>query len=219
MKKMKLFALLAAAAAVALVMSACGALPETTDLSILPLENDSGIVLLRANPGTVPVPTPLPTATVPETQPAKKDLTLEDAKQLVFEKLGITEDQITGKKFEKKPGKFELEFQVGDTEYEFTVIAATGEITEVSREVKPQTPAAPTKPEPAPKAELTLEQAKQLVFEKLGITEDQVTHKDFDYEFGRYELEFRIGNIEYEFEVDAATGTIIKGEWEYEDDD
>ena len=40
-----------------------------------------------------------------------------------------------------------------------------------------------------------------------------------DQDDGRtiYEVEFRAGRMEYEYEVDAATGTILKAESEYDD--
>ncbi len=64
------------------------------------------------------------------------------------------------------------------------------------------------------KVKITLSEAKALLFSHLGITEAQVTDPEYHFDDGKYEMEFILGNIEYEYEVDAHTGQITLVETE-----
>ncbi len=59
-----------------------------------------------------------------------------------------------------------------------------------------------------------LEKAKELVIAQLGVPEAQFINKDYDLDDGKYELEFTVDGIEYEYDVDAYTGKILKVETE-----
>jgi len=55
---------------------------------------------------------------------------------------------------------------------------------------------------------MTMEQARELALEKVGLTNATFTKCDFDRSDGVYELEFHHDRTEYEVEVDAYTGRI-----------
>ena len=63
-----------------------------------------------------------------------------------------------------------------------------------------------------------VETAKQAALSHAGVTEDQLISLecDYDYEDGRmvYEVEFETAQAEFEYDIDAATGTILKQERE-----
>ncbi len=63
-------------------------------------------------------------------------------------------------------------------------------------------------------AALTAEQAETIALESLGLTRDQVRfdRSELDYERGVqvWEVEFRYETTEYDFEIDATTGEILK---------
>ena len=63
-----------------------------------------------------------------------------------------------------------------------------------------------------------LEKAKELVLAQLGLDEAQFTEKEYELDDGVYELEFTANGIEYDFEVDAITGKIMKADYENNDD-
>ena len=63
-----------------------------------------------------------------------------------------------------------------------------------------------------------LEKAKELVLKQLGLEEAQFTERDYELDDGVYELEFTANGVEYEFEVDAVTGKIMKADYEHNDD-
>lgn len=63
---------------------------------------------------------------------------------------------------------------------------------------------------------ISLEQAKNIAFNHAGVMESDVRMKKakLDREKGRlvYEIEFYYNNVEYEYDIDAANGNIIKFE-------
>ena len=67
---------------------------------------------------------------------------------------------------------------------------------------------------------LTLEQAKQIALDRVGVKEAEAvfTKAHLDRDDGRlvYEIEFHVGNIEYDMDVDAYTGAITDFSQDYE---
>ncbi len=151
------------------------------------------------------------------TRPAGKEpIGLEKAKKLVFDSLGVSESAVKDKDFDSDidDGKYEIEFWYDGVEYDYEVDAYTGEIIEVKRESEPYA----EEGRPAAKSPIGLEKAKKLVFDSLGISESAVKDKDFDSDIddGKYEIEFWYDGVEYDFEIDAYTGEIIKDRREAE---
>lgn len=66
---------------------------------------------------------------------------------------------------------------------------------------------------------ITMERAKRLALKHLGVSEADKWDKDCELDDGVYELEFVVDGIEYEYEIDAVTGKILKVESEKKDDD
>lgn len=62
-------------------------------------------------------------------------------------------------------------------------------------------------------AEITREQAQTIALEHAGFTADQVTGLWTEYEIddgvARYEVKFRQGQWEYDYEINAGTGAIL----------
>ena len=63
-----------------------------------------------------------------------------------------------------------------------------------------------------------LEKAKELALAQLGLTEADFTEREYELDDGVYELEFKAGGMEYEFEVDAYSGKVMKADLEHNDD-
>lgn len=124
--------------------------------------------------------------------------------------------------------EYELEFVSDSYKYEYDINAADGSILKFSRETRvvsvPETAtqgAAPSvKPsEPQTEAQtgiITLEEAKKIALDYAGLKESDVrfAKTEFDCDDGRaeYEIEFYFGRTEYEFEIDASSGRILKSE-------
>ncbi len=60
---------------------------------------------------------------------------------------------------------------------------------------------------------ITQEGARNIALEHAGLTADQVTnlrvHLDYDDNQAVYEVHFRLGRVEYEYEINAETGRIL----------
>lgn len=66
------------------------------------------------------------------------------------------------------------------------------------------------------------DKAKEIALQQAGVAEADVTwvKVERDYDDGRleYNVEFRVGNKEYEYEVDAKTGQVFERDVDVEDD-
>ena len=65
-----------------------------------------------------------------------------------------------------------------------------------------------------------LEKAKELALSQLGLSADEATFVEREYELddGVYEMEIHVGKAEYEVEVDARTGKITEADYDRNDD-
>ena len=66
---------------------------------------------------------------------------------------------------------------------------------------------------------LTMEAAKQAALKQVGVAESDTRRMeiDFDYEHGMavYEIEWKAGWTEYEYEINASTGKVVSYEVDY----
>lgn len=127
---------------------------------------------------------------------------------------------------DESPAHYEVEItsQSGE-EFEYKIDAYTGAILESKREVedKAETPAEqPTKPTPSGTVQdIGYAKAKSIALNHAGVSENEAYDMDIelDDEDGIlvYEVEFKSGNMEYDYEINAATGAILKHETELDD--
>ena len=118
----------------------------------------------------------------------------------------------------------EIRSQSGE-EFEYKIDAYTGAILESKREVEDgtETPAVqPSRPEPpAAVQDIGYAKAKSIALNHAGVSESKAYDMEIelDDEDGTlvYEVEFKSGNMEYSYEINAATGAIIKHEAELDD--
>ena len=105
---------------------------------------------------------------------------------------------------------YEVEFYSGSKEYDYEIDAATGEILSYDFDAERYTPSTSSG---SSGTYISEAQAKQIVEQRAGTTG---TYREFKLERddGRtvYEGELRSGQTEYDFTIDATTGTIL--EWE-----
>ena len=161
--------------------------------------------------------------------------TIQEAESTALAHAGFTADQVTRLHtevdYENGKKEFEVEFRSGDWEYDYTVSAETLEILKHQKEYyslkelpPAQTQPAEAAPPPAAEPEvkkLTATQAKSIALAHAGLTEGQVKglRAEYDRDDGRpeYDVEFRVGSTEYEYEIHAETGKILS--WDKEIDD
>ena len=124
---------------------------------------------------------------------------------------------------DESPAHYEVEIrsQSGE-EFEYKIDAYTGAILESKREAADGTEAPVVQPsKPAPTGDIGHAKAKSIALNHAGVSENKAYDMEIelDDEDGTlvYEVEFKSGNMEYSYEINAATGAILKHEAEIED--
>ncbi len=124
---------------------------------------------------------------------------------------------------DESPAHYEVEIrsQTGE-EFEYKVDAYTGAILESEREAADGTEVPVVQPsKPAASGDIGYAKAKSVALNHAGVSENKAYDMDIelDDEDGRliYEVEFKSGNMEYSYEINAATGAILKHEAELDE--
>ncbi|GAA0372188.1 hypothetical protein GCM10008932_24320 [Alkalibacterium iburiense] len=151
----------------------------------------------------------------------EKEITLDKAKNIAFEHAGIDGEEaiFDDEEYDRDDRKYELEFVVDDVEYEYDIDAVTGEILEAEKEVnRPEVRRVETDLNQSNL--ISLDNAVEIALNDAGFKENEVEWDDreFDKSDRLYELEFKASGFEYEYDIDAVTGSIIKREKDKEDD-
>ncbi len=169
------------------------------------------ILKAHAEPDNDLPPTPaIPAVPSAPAETVKPTMTREEALQMALDHLKITREDISRLEIEFEDGIFELEFRIGNTKYDFEISATTGRIVDMDQETKQERPPEPSKPADSPKSPMNHVDALALVLQHLGITEAEILRKEIEFDDGKFELEIKVGNTEYEFEVNAATGKVVE---------
>ncbi len=124
---------------------------------------------------------------------------------------------------DESPAHYEVEIksQTGE-EFEYKVDAYTGAILESKREAADGTEVPVVQPsKPAASGDIGYAKAKSVALNHAGVSENKAydLEIELDDEDGRlvYEIEFKSGGMEYSYEINAATGAILKHEAEIDD--
>ncbi len=124
---------------------------------------------------------------------------------------------------DESPAHYEVEItsQTGE-EFEYKVDAYTGAILESKREAADGTEVPVVQPsKPAASGDIGYAKAKSVALNHAGVSENKAYDMDIelDDEDGTlvYEVEFKSGGMEYSYEINAATGAILKHEAELDD--
>lgn len=154
-----------------------------------------------------------------EQQPQQSaSITEEQAKEIAANHAGVAVADVTfhSVSLEEDDGRrvYDVEFYSGSTEYDYEIDAATGDILSYDNDV--ENFSIPQQQGTATGSYIGEDAAKAAALQRAGLTEDQVRWEkcELDEDDGRfsYELEFSSGQHEYECEVEAFTGEIVKFE-------
>ena len=149
--------------------------------------------------------------TVPENA-----INAQKARGIALEHAGVAAENVTDFEIDldRKNGValYEVEFRAGDTEYDYVINAQTGEVISFKKKQDKNTSA------PEQQAEITPAKAGEIAFEHAKVSRGEAAdyRSKLENEDGVwvYEIEFRVGKTEYEYEIDAETGRIISAEKE-----
>ena len=208
----KLFAILLSAALLLTVLAGCQSSeqpPVTTQPQAAPQET------------TAPQQETTPMETVPATEPAAQYITPEEAKAIALQDAGLTEDKIYDLDIDlDRDGgavHYDVDFEKDGADYDYDIDAVTGQILRVE---KPQA-AAPASTTPSSSSstsssssQLTKNEARDIALKHAGVKASEV--RDLEVELDRddgtlhYDVDFEKDGYEYDYEIDAATGKILK---------
>lgn len=137
------------------------------------------------------------------------------AREIALEHAGLAEADVTFVKvrLDRDDGRldYDVDFYSGNTEYDYEIDAATGEIVSFDSEIDDFDIPAQTQQSGTV---ISLEQAKEAALKAAGLDAANVKWigEEFDRDDGRsvYELECISGEMEYDFEINAADGTVME---------
>ena len=152
-------------------------------------------------------------------------ITVERAKQIALNNAGVKEANAVFLRanldWDDGRMQYEVEFYSGNTEYDYDIDAVTGAILSSDRELEnfqiwnngTSRPSGNTSGNTGSASSgnyITAERAQQIALAEIP-SGSTVVKCQFDWDDGRaqYEIEIRNGWTEYEFEIDAVTGTIF----------
>ena len=120
------------------------------------------------------------------------------------------------------PAHYEVELHTAWGEFEYLVDAYTGKVLSGQKDLPATAPVGDETAKPTvPTGDIGHAKAKSIALNHAGVSEGKEYDMDIelDDEDGTlvYEIEFKSGNMEYSYEINAATGAILKHEAELDD--
>ena len=156
------------------------------------------------------------------------------AQEIALAHAGVTIDNIYGYQveFERDDGVYlyEIEFYSDYTEYSYEINALTGSILKYDKEfeddhhhIQTTAPAATSAPSPSssPSSYIGEAKAQEIALADAGVSSSDI--RGYKVELDRddgivvYEIEFHSGRVEYSYEINASTGSIVKSDREIDD--
>lgn len=120
------------------------------------------------------------------------------------------------------PAHYEVELHTAWGEFEYLVDAYTGKVLSGQKDLPATAPVGDETAKPiAPSGDIGYAKAKSIALNHAGVSENKAYDMEIelDDEDGRlvYEVEFKSGDMEYAYEIDASSGTVLKHEAELDD--
>ena len=155
---------------------------------------------------------------------AAKKITADEAKRIALAHAKLVEKDVTFVKVEFEDNnryEYDVDFYSGNVEYDYEIDAVSGAILSADRDIEnyviptqPSTTAANTQT-----SEILVERAKQIALSHAGVGSARFKKVKLDYENGVkvYEIEFKVGNLEYEYDINVSNGAIISSSVEIDD--
>ena len=149
---------------------------------------------------------------------AAKKITADEAKRIALAHAKLAEKDVTFVKVEleledNNRYEYDIDFYSGNVEYDYEIDAVSGAILSADKDIEnyviptqPSTSAANTQT-----SEISVERAKQIALSHAGVGSARFKKAKLDYENGIkvYEIEFKVGNLEYEYDINVSNGAII----------
>ena len=170
---------------------------------------------------------------IASTPSASNYISVDKAKEIALNHAGVkAADAIfvkAGLDWDDGRTEYEVEFYAGNTEYDYSIDATTGAIRSYDHDWddfslwNPGNNAAnPSTPGTSTNNLISEAKAKEIALKNAGVTAGSLIGYaiELDTENGVmvYEVEFKAGGYEYDYDIDAKTGKILKRQKERDDD-
>ena len=208
----KLFSILLAAALLLPVLAGCQ--------SSAPQQDPAGTT------AAIPPETTAPAPSVPETTaPTVEYITPEEAKAIALQDAGLKEADVRDLEVELDQDDgavhYDVDFEKGEKDYDYDIDAVTGEILLVNKPAAAASAETTQKPASSgssssgsSSAKLTKAEAKAIALKHAGLKESEV--RELEVELDRddgtlhYDVDFEKDGYDYDYEIDAGSGKILK---------
>ena len=146
----------------------------------------------------------------------------DKALNIALAKAGLKKSQISGceVEFECDDGNitYDIEFYCGSAEYEFEIDATTGNIIEYETDGDGYEGSHhKNSADNSGSKYIGRSRAKEIALAKAGLAASQIHDYEIELDDGEYEIDFKYQNMEYEVDIDAKTGRVLKFDKEYDD--
>lgn len=152
------------------------------------------------------------------TRTSSTDIGAEKAKEIALQHAGISASNAVFVKAERErdDGRltYDVDFYAGNKEYDYEILAADGTILSYDADIEGYR--IPSSTSSSSSGYIGVERAKEIALQHAGLSSSGVNFvkAEFDHDDGRaeYEIEFHHNFREYEYTIDAASGTILEAE-------
>ncbi len=163
--------------------------------------------------------------------PAQATITKEKALETALNHAGVTDYVLEKNELDNDDGvlSYEIEFKSGTTEFEYDINAVDGSVISFEKDLdddlddmydddfdddkneNTNTPAQTT---------ITKEKALEIALNHAGVTDYVLEKNELDNDDGilSYEIEFKSGTTEFEYDINAVNGSVISFEKDLDDD-
>ena len=188
------------------------------------VENSTAATTTAQPAPTQPAATVAPATTAAQSNNTVGDIGIEKANEIAISHAGLSSGSVSfvKAKIDTEDGVkvYDIEFYSGNVEYDYEINAATGAIVSFDQDIEnyeiPTQPAAPTQ---AASSGISVDKAKQIALSHAGVSGASFKKVKLDKDDGVrvYEIEFKVGNVEYDYDIDASSGAIISSSSEIDD--
>ena len=135
-------------------------------------------------------------------------ITEAEAQQAAFSHAGVSGATVIKAEYDRDDNKYEIEFIAGSYKYDYEISASDGRVIESEKEAVKSSGTAYS---------VSADEARQKALSHAGVTDPYEFEIDYDRDDNKYEVEFKSGGYEYSYDINAATGEILKSEKERDD--
>lgn len=157
-------------------------------------------------------------AAATSTRTSSTDIGAEKAKEIALQHAGVSASNAVFVKVEREydDGRltYDVDFYAGNKEYDYEILASNGTILSYDADIEGYR--IPSSTSSSSSGYIGVERAKEIALQHAGLSSSGVNFDkaEFDHDDGRaeYEIEFHHNFREYEYTIDAASGTILEAE-------